>query len=103
MAATLRSRISGERRLQRRVGAAGAAAQALVVELDDVGDVAEHGAHGAVGPLHVAEVARVLDDHGPSGAAGCRQAVDALGEPLVDVDAPGRRRPRASAVPRRWP
>ena len=71
IAATLRSRIvAGQLGLQRRVGAAGAAAQPLVVELDDVGDVAEHGAHRLVGPLHVAEVARILDDHRPSGGAG---------------------------------
>ena len=85
---------AGQRRLQRRVGAAGAAAQPVVVELDDVGDVAEHGAHRLVGPLDVAEVARVLDDHraergAPAPAAGRRAA------PAT----PGRRRPAPRTPP----
>ena len=62
--------VAGQRRLQHGVGATGAAAQSVVVELDDVGDAVEHGAHRLVRPLHVAEVARVLHDHGrPVGRA----------------------------------
>ena len=96
--------LAGQRRLERRVGAAGAAAQAVVVELDDVGDVAEHGAHRLVGPLHVAEVARVLDDH---------RAEPRRRRPGSSVErgrraTRGRRRTRAanaaaSGVPSRWP
>ena len=65
MASTLRSRIVGdELRLERGVGAAGAAAQAVVVGVAQSVRRREHGAHRAVRLLHVAEVARVLHDHG---------------------------------------
>ena len=100
IAATLRvAHVAGERRLQRRVGAAGTAAQALVVELDDVGDLAEHGPHRFVGPLHVAQVARVLDDHRSErrrrAAAGGRG-----GRPATrGRRPPGPRRPAAVGCP----
>ena len=96
MAPTLRvADVAGQRRLQHGVGAAGAAAQPVVVELDDVGDAVEHGAHRLVRPLHVAEVARVLHDHGrAAGALDERQAVEPRRQPLVDVDHPRRERAR---------
>ena len=93
--------LPGQLRLQRRVGAAGAAAQAVVVELDDVGDGAEHGAHRRLGALHVAQVARILDDHRTQAALGL-QPVDARGDELVHVRTRALNA-SASGVARRWP
>ena len=78
--------------LQHRVGPSGPAAQPVVVEGGRRGDEGlEHLVHGPVGPLHVAEVAGVLHGHRrlrPAG--GGRQAVQAGGQPLVNVKDPGR-------------
>ena len=91
IAASLRSPDgAGQLGLERAVGAAGPAAQAVVVELDHVG---RRGAStvrtAAVGPLDVAQVAGVLDDDRGQASRHRRQAVDPLGQPLVDVEHAG--------------
>ena len=83
------------RRMEGAVRTARPAAQAVVVQLDDLDVAGQRHPHREVGPLDVAEVARVLDGDRPQRAAGGRELVPVLGQPLVDVEDP-RAEPRRS-------